>query len=733
MPPAPHVAATAPRPVQQHTTAPWLTSQQAASTSAPVPVSASVPTPRWAPEKKASSRTFTEGVIGRNVLGIAASLLIFLGLIFLGVLVYDHLTDAVKIALMFGISTILTGLGVFLSLRSKNAFTTILTGCGSGALFISILLTHVYFNKMNDIVAFALLLCWLVVILLLAKKLESITLSVIAHIGMVFSICFAYTLSLTDDKLFLLLVYQLVSSLVLIAGNIICCKKTYRFGLFISFFLSLYASIAMWGRFYPFDDLGHLAFSGTDLSVWIIAGAFIVQFLLTSALSYLLAVSTNRLENKDLRYGLHVLNKFLWAGSLFMNVLLLTFVLAVNSFTLSAAILNNAAFVVMLIGMAIIITHACISVFMHKKLGFKKGLEVISIMFLSGITAILMLVWRAAQTDVFNLSSALMYLGVPGLFLALVHLVSKHRVYLIGALAFCGLDLFVMLFGGYADLANIGTLALSFAYMFMYLVVLWIIWVKFDPQEKVRYREAFILAACLITEMSTISMLLISSLQYRNIILLLVMTLATLVSFIVRLDRFNGPYNLLHTFMRLNEFVWVIASALYIAYAPKDTVATILALVLFVLAVGLAFVRAKELFDTKLQPYDEVWYGLKFTGLTLALINGFTPWLESTYVVSLIVMMTALVCIMIGFAGRLKPLRLYGLVLVLMCVFKLVTYDVADLNTYLRVVALIGGGIICFIISAIYTYSIKRLDTAEEAGERVLEEDYICALRYNDE
>ena len=72
-------------------------------------------------------------------------------------------------------------------------------------------------------------------------------------------------------------------------------------------------------------------------------------------------------------------------------------------------------------------------------------------------------------------------------------------------------------------------------------------------------------------------------------------------------------------------------------------------------------------------------------------------------------MLTALACIVLGFIGKANALRLYGLILTMFCVIKLVTFDVTNLNTLLRVVALIIGGIICFIIIAIYSYTSKKL------------------------
>ena len=81
-------------------------------------------------------------------------------------------------------------------------------------------------------------------------------------------------------------------------------------------------------------------------------------------------------------------------------------------------------------------------------------------------------------------------------------------------------------------------------------------------------------------------------------------------------------------------------------------------------------------------------------------------------------MLTALTCIIAGFVRHTGGLRLYGLVLTMVCVLKLVTWDVAGLETLLRILSMVGGGVICFVISAIYSYSVKRLSiSAKDARE----------------
>ena len=72
-------------------------------------------------------------------------------------------------------------------------------------------------------------------------------------------------------------------------------------------------------------------------------------------------------------------------------------------------------------------------------------------------------------------------------------------------------------------------------------------------------------------------------------------------------------------------------------------------------------------------------------------------------------MICALVCAVIGFRTGIGGLRLYGLILTLVCVVKLVMIDITGLNGFAHALAFVAGGLVCFGISALYHYAVKRL------------------------
>jgi uncharacterized membrane protein len=98
-----------------------------------------------------------------------------------------------------------------------------------------------------------------------------------------------------------------------------------------------------------------------------------------------------------------------------------------------------------------------------------------------------------------------------------------------------------------------------------------------------------------------------------------------------------------------------------------------------------------------------VFYGIKFTFFTFGTIHLFTDISDQQFIVSVVLMLLASACIVFGFWKELKATRIYGLVLILSGVGKMVTLDVWHQESIIRVLSLVGGALICFGISAAYT------------------------------
>lgn len=701
---------------------PPVPSQVPASPPPPKAVSANA-TYHVQPTAKKGFMGDKENWFGRNVLGITASILIFIGLVFLGVLAYQHITETMKIVAMYVISSIILGLGIWLTAKKRNNFTLILLGCGCGSFFISILLTYIYFDKISATVAALLLLVWMAATLYLSKVVSSIHLSIVAHIGMAVSICFAFGLGLTDEKLAALLLFQVAAIVVILLGNIFCCKKTYNLGVLVSLALTLITSFIMWNRFTycdPFCGPETAAYPFTTaLSTALIVGAFVAQFLCSSVLSALLSLSATRLKSGDWQIAVHIVNKVLWITSLITNVFFIALRVARQTLDPSAQQNHSAVLVAVFITLAVLLIHGAVTLILSHTFDFNKKLETVSILLLSGVAITLLIVlWNADMNLGVEITSP-QITGLIGisLLLFLASYVAKNKIYSLEANIVLGLDALFMLGSGFKSLTEFGTVFLSIGYLVFYLCIISLQWYLQGPEGKAKYSILVRLIGYFLTELSLVIIFLTSSLGYKTEILLITLTLLNLVLYLIRFDREKETSVIMHWSFVANEFVLLSVAAGFIAFAERDLTSAVLYLILAPLAFVLAFIRTRKVLNSN-NNVESLWLGIKLTILVLAVIGGNTEWFEYDYIFSIVCMLSALLCIIAGFIGKAKTLRYYGLALILVSILKLVTYDVTELDTLLRVLAFIGGGIICFIISAIYTYTSKKLAPVQNADAK---------------
>ena len=122
--------------------------------------------------------------LGKNVMSVLASILIFIGIISFVAFVFTDLSEMLKMGVMFLFSFGLFGVGVWRVEKNKNALSLGLSSCGIGAVFISILLSCFYFEFItNEFLLFGLLVGWSIVGLLLSKRYESDLFVIISYIG----------------------------------------------------------------------------------------------------------------------------------------------------------------------------------------------------------------------------------------------------------------------------------------------------------------------------------------------------------------------------------------------------------------------------------------------------------------------------------------------------------------------------------------------------------------------
>ncbi len=102
-----------------------------------------------------------------------------------------------------------------------------------------------------------------------------------------------------------------------------------------------------------------------------------------------------------------------------------------------------------------------------------------------------------------------------------------------------------------------------------------------------------------------------------------------------------------------------------------------------------------------------IYSAVKFTILMFVILRSMEA---GAAIISIGCFIIAIACIVTGFMMKLEKLRVYGLVLSMICIVKLVMFDIVYSNTLGHAVSFFVSGILCFSISAIYYYVGKRMN-----------------------
>jgi hypothetical protein len=660
--------------------------------------------------------------------------LVFLGLVFLGFLVVPSLSDSWKIAAMFLLSALLTVGGLLLDRAFANPFTKALLGCGCGAFFISILLTNLWFKAIDDLVAMAALLAWIALGFVLVKRTQSLLLSIIMHAGMLISVCALYLKGLDESTLIIVLVYQLACATVILVGNILCYKRTYRFGLFASLGLAVFASVLVApGVSWPTPGLGYL-------EPWGFATAFLlIQFVCSSALAWMLFVSCNRIKNTTPRLLLSIATTVLWLAAVHLDILLLVYWLLEPS---SVGELLLARELTALVVFALVAAVMIGLTRLRNTLDYPRVVERALVGILAAYLALICL-WQflGEPSDSFLTmaqyvnDTRLLYLIVPAALLGVLGRIAKDDLYCYLALTGLGLDAIFMLVRGYGTLEKLSPLLFSISYLIVILALIVCVSVQLTAKIRQRFVPVIRFVVLVLAELS----LIVIALQtlyaqgsggggltagtllvwaFPNVPYGFTLAAALLVSVLcagafhfAKRDRPTLPY-------RINEYALMFLAFIELAIQREGTLALVMHVFLAAFCLALMIERIRQVAaasalarreDRPLPNSDsEAISALALFLVVLGLVYGLVGTQDLSYVSSLACMIAALLIVALGFWARARSLRLVGLIGLVICVLKLTILDIGEVNSVMRVASFIGGGLICFAISALYNFLVKH-------------------------
>lgn len=161
-----------------------------------------------------------ENRLGKSM-GIIASMLVFISMILFVTLVYSSLTDMTKVICLFVFSFGILLLGAYWMRKKKNFFTLSITGCGMGAIFLSLFITNVYFHMLNQWALLILIAVWAICVKMFFAKVDY-CFEVIGQVGVTVAIlfgCSSFVAIGSMEYLFLVVIFIAVSLVYLLVGS----------------------------------------------------------------------------------------------------------------------------------------------------------------------------------------------------------------------------------------------------------------------------------------------------------------------------------------------------------------------------------------------------------------------------------------------------------------------------------------------------------------------------------
>lgn len=615
---------------------------------------------QWSPSGQQMPQKDVEKTIGKTVMGICASVLIFISFIFFAMLVLPYLNDTIKMLMMYSISGGFTLAGALLLMHDKeNKAFIALMGCGVGAIYISVFLSTVYFGAMNEIVFYICLFVWAVFVCVFSKLHSGIFL-IIGQLGINLSVMAG--VSMCNDRnnvnqLLVVAIYNLIAQTVFYFSHF---RKGYKENLInqIGWAVGMYVILAGGCEDYAADAL---------------AGACVgIVAVLTALVPFVLSMTAHHIDVKqNVTFG--VFNSlYLWAA------------FCVYTDRLDNSVASVVAAIILILFLVVL------------ELRIPQMNHVGKIVLQCSVFLMLDIV--VLNIELWNRYAAMAPLALGCLIYGFCR---GNAVYKAAGLAYAILLL--------SNPMSHGMMVIWGILLAMCTVVLWLCFrQQYRPWMKM---VGYLLMLCVLT-----SNLPFATEGIRNIgewKLVLVLAVPVLLNILV--SKVPLLYRDLRTGEEERDFrietgvmqivLMVVSYLLMILLRSRST--TIAAILLGMLV---TFTNSYGLMKRDENGWMGVYVGAKAVlWVFFAAIALKAP----SILISVAGLLAALSCVVTGFVvgvrtGRgAKQIRIFGLVMVLICLLKLIMFDLPYDSTLFHALGFFISGVLCFAISLVYNLADK--------------------------
>lgn len=596
------------------------------------------------PEKKKEN---VENRIGKNVMAILASVLIFFSLILFAGIAFEYLTDIAKVVIMFAISIGIAAFGI-IKMPKKNSegdtkyktFYTTLAACGIGAIYITDLVGYFGFECIALIPFIISLVIWIVVTMYLAYRC-SIIFVYISNLGLVIAT--------------LLTAIQFENSLLAFVLYTICLVALYVMNRADSF-----AGDSFYFIQYPIVFLIVSFAVETDMLSYAIFTVLLMAVLALANLAY-------NIESKHMAFNL--------VTAILNIVALIRICAGVDEYAF------NYVIIVLLIAM----------MFMYF---FRYHQNIPSLFHTTYVIAYLVSVALFVDTDMYVSIALVPYI----LFIAAGFFLKDSWLRMGGYFAMA------VSYAIHMDFYESGAVFVFYFAIFLLAVMA----VRFMCYSKL---DKYVLTAVLVA-------MLVDMVQIFDFDICVSYAIFAVVAVLMNTKLYHIDYNTGET-EKGSKNIGYIANAIMIAaglsylFDTSMTSEVYQVAVIALIALVLVCMNTTKLFELSLPEMPVGFYiGLKFSVWIYAILYRLEA---ASFVVSIVGILFAITCIVLGFVLKQKSFRLYGLIVSMISVVKLILFDISYDSNILRPVGFFIAGILCFAISFIYSKLEKSILTEEEA------------------
>ena len=599
------------------------------------------------PKKELSFEQF----LGKNLMGIIASILIFIGVVFFAALVLPYLGEVPKFLLMMVFSIGLLTFGSLKLRKEVNNLYLSVSGCGLGAVFISLFIGNIYFKMIPDIPLFIALLAWMAIVFYLSRY-KSTLFIIIGEVGLLVSVVFSMFMQFESLlKPTMILVYILICQ-----GSFLLFKKNendfgYIFQVIVNNIILLTYSFCMYFNFFSsgIDFLGVINIALITI-IWGIC--YIVPFIR---------------DNYSL--GTKIF-------STFFNFLMFIGIISIVCFD------SSWAFILILSITSIVCIEKYFTNNNHISLKY---------LFSAGVTISLFLLLAAGMKEFGLLYFFLLFTFYGAMFLYGRVVNDEYKII---SLSFLNILNVIGIF----EIVEFSSYFYVLSYMIFAFIIEGIIcYFINNTDEKYVCRNCFYMLPFL--TILCFYKNCISFVDDNQIFVIFCFVLTLVIEFLFKFINLINNKTALNINLTINGICMGLLSSLILDSSYNKVVLIVLAIFFFSLNLS----NIVRTYGNKFCFY----IGFKYLVLIALILNT----LDAISVVySIVFLIISIVFIVIGMKLRIKEFRLFGLILSLFSISKLVLFDISYENATLRAFSFIVCGILCFLISFLYNKLEQKIN-----------------------